>query len=159
MFKTLNVLKFVSSTDWGGESMVLLNLYRSLIRSKLDYGCIVYWSARPSYINLLDTVHHHSSRITTLIWSVQYVSSWEFVCWSKQAFPWKQTCQTWYAGLIYCLPPFTMSVLLGEATGLSGENHRPAASHWKTWSHNVVHLVLSEIRTQNISGYRNILHR
>jgi hypothetical protein len=33
MHKTLNILKFVSSTDWGGESMVLLNLYRSLIRS------------------------------------------------------------------------------------------------------------------------------
>ena len=153
MLKTLNILKFVSSTDWGGESMVLLNLYRSLIRSKLDYGCIVYCSARSSYIKLLDTVHHHSSRITTLTWSVQNVSSWEFVCWSKRAFPWKQTCQSWYAGLIYCLPPFKMSVLLVEATGLSGENH------WQTLSHNVVHLVLSEIRTQNISGYRHRLHR
>jgi len=28
----------------------LLHLYRSLIRSKLDYGCIVYGSARGSYI-------------------------------------------------------------------------------------------------------------
>jgi hypothetical protein len=68
MFKTLNILKFVSSTEGGGESKVLLNLYRSLIRSNLDYGCIVYWSARPSYINLPDTVHHHSSRVTTLTW-------------------------------------------------------------------------------------------
>ena len=25
-----------------------------------------------------------------------------------------------------------------EETGVPGENHRPAASHWKTWSHNVV---------------------
>ena len=56
--KALNILKFVSSTDWGADSTVLLNLYRSLIRSKLDYGCIVYGSARPSYIKLLDTVHH-----------------------------------------------------------------------------------------------------
>ena len=31
--KALNILKFVSST-------ASLNLYRSLIRSKLDYGCI-----------------------------------------------------------------------------------------------------------------------
>jgi len=54
--KALNILKFVSSTDWGAHSTVLLNLYRSLIRSKLDYGCIVYGSARPSYIKLLDTV-------------------------------------------------------------------------------------------------------
>jgi len=29
-----------------------------LIRSNLDYGCIVYGSVRPSYIKLLDKVHH-----------------------------------------------------------------------------------------------------
>ena len=56
--KALDILKFVSSSDWGADSTVLLNLYRSLIRSKLDYGCIVYSSPRPSYIKLLDTVHH-----------------------------------------------------------------------------------------------------
>ena len=43
------------------------------------------------------------------------------------------------------------SVLLGEETGGPGENHRPAASHWQTLSHNVVHLALSGIRTHNIS--------
>ena len=37
----LNILKFVSSTDWGADSTVLLNLFRLLIRSKLDCGCIV----------------------------------------------------------------------------------------------------------------------
>jgi hypothetical protein len=30
------------------------------------------------------------------------------------------------------------SVLLVEETGVSGENHKPAASHWQTLSHNVV---------------------
>jgi hypothetical protein len=30
------------------------------------------------------------------------------------------------------------SVLLVEETGEPGENHRPVASHWQTWSHNVV---------------------
>jgi hypothetical protein len=46
------------------------------------------------------------------------------------------------------------SVLLVEETGLSGENHRPVASHWQTLSHNVVSstLRLGEIRTDNISG-------
>jgi hypothetical protein len=36
------------------------------------------------------------------------------------------------------------SVLLVEETG---ENHLPAASHWQTLSHNVVHIALIEIRT------------
>jgi hypothetical protein len=29
------------------------------------------------------------------------------------------------------------SVLLVEVTEVTGENHRPVASHWQTWSHNV----------------------
>jgi len=37
--------------------------------------------------------------------------------------------------------------LLVEETGGPGENHQPAASHWHTLSHNVVHLALSESRT------------
>ena len=44
------------------------------------------------------------------------------------------------------------SVLLVEETGGPKENHRTvAASHGQTLSHNVVHLALIEIRTQNIS--------
>ena len=35
-----------------------------------------------------------------------------------------------------------MSVLLVEGTRGPGENHQPAASHWQTLSHNVVHLTL-----------------
>ena len=31
-----------------------------------------------------------------------------------------------------------LSVLLVEETGVPGETHRPAASHWQTLSHNVV---------------------
>jgi len=30
------------------------------------------------------------------------------------------------------------SVLLGEETGVSGQNNRPVASHWQTLSHIVV---------------------
>jgi hypothetical protein len=42
------------------------------------------------------------------------------------------------------------SVLLMEETRGPGEHHLPAASHWQTLSHNVVHFI--EIRTRNISG-------
>ena len=36
----------------------LLKLYKSLVRSKLDYGCFIYGSARKSYLRCLDSIHH-----------------------------------------------------------------------------------------------------
>jgi hypothetical protein len=49
---------------------------------------------------------------------------------------------------------------LVEETGVPGENHRSAASHWQTLSHNVVLStpILSGILTQNVSGGRYWLH-
>ena len=40
--KALDILRVVGHTDWGADRIVLLRLYRSLVRSKLDYRCIVY---------------------------------------------------------------------------------------------------------------------
>ena len=62
--KAVYILKFVSSTGWGADSTALINLYGSLIRSQLNYGCIVYGSARLSYIKLIDTVHHQGLRLS-----------------------------------------------------------------------------------------------
>ena len=56
--KALNLLRVVAHTDWGGDPKVLLNLYRTIIQSKLDYGSIVYGSARKSYLEMLDPIHH-----------------------------------------------------------------------------------------------------
>ena len=61
--KTLDILKVLSNTNWGGDRSVLLNLYRSLVRSKLDYGSVVYGSARKSYLKCLDTIHHQGLRL------------------------------------------------------------------------------------------------
>ena len=63
--KVLNILKVLSHTQWGADGEVLIQLYRSLVRSKLDYGTIVYGSARPSYLSLLDPIHHAGLRLST----------------------------------------------------------------------------------------------
>ena len=61
--KSLNILKVLSHTTWGADRITLLQLYRSLIRSKLDYGSIVYGSARKSYLAMLDPIHHQGLRL------------------------------------------------------------------------------------------------
>ena len=61
--KALNVLRVVSHTNWGADKVVLLCLYCALVRSKLDYSCIVYGSASKSVLRTLDAVHHAGLRI------------------------------------------------------------------------------------------------
>ena len=61
--KALNLLRVVAHTDWGADRKILLNLYRTIVRSKLDYGCIVYGPARPLYLKTLDTIHHQGIRL------------------------------------------------------------------------------------------------
>ena len=61
--KALNLLRVVAHTDWGVDRKVLLNLYRTIIRSKLDYGSIIYGSARKSYLEMLDPIHHQGLRL------------------------------------------------------------------------------------------------
>ena len=61
--KALNLLRVVARTDWGADRKVLLNLYRTIIRSKLDYGSIIYGSARKSYLQMLDPIHHQGLRL------------------------------------------------------------------------------------------------
>ena len=53
----------VSSSNWGSDQRTLLQLYRSLVRSKLDYASVVYGSARRSYLKALVPVQHQGLRI------------------------------------------------------------------------------------------------
>ena len=64
-FKSLNVLKCVSRTSYGADRNTLLLLYRSMIRSKLDYASFVYECASESSKRRLDSVHHASLRVVT----------------------------------------------------------------------------------------------
>ncbi|GFX70174.1 putative RNA-directed DNA polymerase from transposon X-element [Trichonephila clavipes] len=44
----------------------LLRVYQALILSRLDYGCVVYGSARASVLKRLDTILHSALRICSL---------------------------------------------------------------------------------------------
>ena len=57
-------LKVLSRTEWGADRTTLLKLYRSLVRSKLDYGCIVYGSASKTALAKLYPVHNQGLRLS-----------------------------------------------------------------------------------------------
>ena len=61
--KAQDILRVLGHTDWGSDKNTLLCLYRSLVRSKLDYGCVVYGSASKLVLKQLDPVHHRGLRI------------------------------------------------------------------------------------------------
>jgi ribonuclease HI len=61
--RSLNLLKVLSNTNWGAERTSLMKIYHAVIRSKLDYGCVVYGSARTSILQKLNTVHHLALRL------------------------------------------------------------------------------------------------
>lgn len=74
-FKSLNILKTVARTSYGADRSTLLLLYRSLIRSKLDYACMVYDSACKSRKKGLDVIHHTAIRVATGAFRTSPISS------------------------------------------------------------------------------------
>ena len=59
----MNLLKLLSHASWGADRTTLHMLYWSLVRSKLDHGCIIYGSARKSYLQMLDSIHNQGLRL------------------------------------------------------------------------------------------------
>ena len=57
--QAINLLRVVGHYD----NTTLLKLYDSTIRSKLDYGCMVYGSACDSYLKMLDRIQNKALRI------------------------------------------------------------------------------------------------
>jgi ribonuclease HI len=61
--RSLNILRVLSNTSWGADRTCLMQIYKSLIRSKLDYGSVVYGSARKSTLKRLNAIHHSALRL------------------------------------------------------------------------------------------------
>jgi ribonuclease HI len=63
--KRLNILKAISSQNWGASKKTLLLLYKSLIRSVIDYGSIAYNSASSKQLHKIELVKNIALRICT----------------------------------------------------------------------------------------------
>ena len=61
--KRLNLLRALSGTDWGASKKTLLTLYRSLIRSIIDYGSEAYDSTSQTQKQIIDQIQSKALRI------------------------------------------------------------------------------------------------
>ena len=59
----LNIIKILSHTSWGSKSHTLIQIYKSLILSKLDYGAFLWSAANKSAIKKLDVIYNAGLRM------------------------------------------------------------------------------------------------
>ena len=63
--KDRNLMRYLSGTKFGADKLRLLAIYKTLIRSKIDYGCQAYASAPKTQLLWLDRIQSAALRIVT----------------------------------------------------------------------------------------------
>ena len=56
-------MRAVAGNSWGASKKALLTIYRSLIRSVIDYGAVAYNSASKSIKHWLDVIQNKALRM------------------------------------------------------------------------------------------------
>jgi hypothetical protein len=59
----VNIMKAVSNHHWGADRVLLLQIYKALVRSTMDYGSIFYMSASKSNLDKLNKIQNSCLRI------------------------------------------------------------------------------------------------
>ncbi|KAK3596194.1 hypothetical protein CHS0354_033783 [Potamilus streckersoni] len=61
----LNLLRHIKGLKWGADQDTMLKIYRTVLRSKLDYACQAYDSAEQPLLKKLDTIQYKALRLCT----------------------------------------------------------------------------------------------
>lgn len=61
--KANNILKSVTHTSWGADPNISLLIYKSFIRSIIDYGAIFYDQSAKSHLEKIDKIQNQSLRL------------------------------------------------------------------------------------------------
>lgn len=65
----------ISSLNWGANKIIVINTYRSLIRSKIDYGSVIYSSAKDKVLDSLSPIHNSCLRMAIGAFRTSPISS------------------------------------------------------------------------------------
>ncbi|KAI7808137.1 hypothetical protein IRJ41_016520 [Triplophysa rosa] len=61
--KGINVLRCLSGAEWGASCQSLKIIYYAVIRSNIDYGCVVYSSANKTLLKKIEVIQNQALRI------------------------------------------------------------------------------------------------
>lgn len=78
--KRLNFMRSISGTTWGPSKKTMLVIYKALILSVIDYGCIAYDSASCSQLSILETVQNKALRIACGCFKTTPIDSLQVEC-------------------------------------------------------------------------------
>ena len=62
-YNRLNIVKSLAKRNWGADKTLLINTYKAIVRTKLDYGYIIYNSTKPNVLGMISPIHNAGLRI------------------------------------------------------------------------------------------------
>lgn len=63
--KVINVMRCLTGCTWGADRNTMMMIYRAMVRSIIDYGCLAYGSAAKTTLAKLDVVQARALRVCT----------------------------------------------------------------------------------------------
>ena len=61
--KVINLMRAIVGKDWGADKPSLIYIYRALMRSAIDYGCMLYGAAAKTHLNKIDRAINKALRM------------------------------------------------------------------------------------------------
>ena len=62
-YKSLNIVKFLQGIWWGSDPTCLLTVYKSLIRSAVDYASFIFFPTRKDQIKKIEQIQYNAIRM------------------------------------------------------------------------------------------------
>lgn len=63
--KVTNIMRYLTGCAWGADRSTMLMIYRAMVRSIFDYGCLAYGSAAKSTLAKLDVAQARALSVCT----------------------------------------------------------------------------------------------
>ena len=79
--KVINLIKTITGQKWGADQSCAIKIYKIYLRSKLDYGVIVYSSAHKQHLLTLEVIVRDALRTASGTFRSTPIETLHALCW------------------------------------------------------------------------------